>query len=71
MPSERRLHPVSILFGLGGQLRQFALPGLLVLVTAGSAGLDWQVWLLLLLVPYALVSGVTWRSAIVTRPTRW
>jgi len=56
MPSERRLHPVSILFGLGGQLRQFALPGLLVLVTAGSAGLDWQVWLLLLLVPYALVS---------------
>ena len=40
MPSEdRRLHPLSILFGLISELRSFALPGLLLLIGAGSAGL--------------------------------
>ncbi|HVS00961.1 MAG TPA: PH domain-containing protein [Thermoanaerobaculia bacterium] len=55
MPSERRLHPLSILFGLGSLLRSFALPGLAVLVTAGSAGWGWQAWLLWLLPLYAIV----------------
>lgn len=52
MPSERRLHPVSFLFQVGGQLRQLLVPGLVVLVGAGSAGLDWQAWLMLLVLPY-------------------
>ncbi len=56
MPSERRLHPLSFLFQVGGQLRQLVVPGLVVLVGAGSAGLDWQAWLTLLVFPYALVS---------------
>jgi putative membrane protein len=54
MLSDRRLHPYSILFGLGSELRQFLIPGLVVLVTAGTAGGDWQGWTLLFLIPYAL-----------------
>lgn len=61
-PSDRRLHPVSILFVLVAQLRQFALPGIVVLVTAGSAGLNWQVWPLLLVVPYTLVAILRYAS---------
>ena len=37
MPSEQRLHPISILFAFGGSLKAFALPGLLVLI-AGYVG---------------------------------
>jgi putative membrane protein len=54
MPSDRRLHPFSILFGLGSELRQFVIPGIVVLVTAGTAGGDWQAWTLLFLIPYGL-----------------
>lgn len=58
MPSERRLHPLSFLFDLSGQLQQFLVPGLLVLVGAGSAGWDWQAWLMVLLIPSAIVAVV-------------
>ena len=58
MPSERRLHPLSFLFDIAGQVRQLVVPGLVVLVGAGSAGLDWQGWLVLLVIPYAIVSIV-------------
>jgi putative membrane protein len=34
MPSEHRLHPSSILFALGGSLKAFALPALVVLLTS-------------------------------------
>jgi putative membrane protein len=54
MPSDRRLHPFSLLFGLGSELRQFVIPGIVVLVTAGTAGGDWQAWTLLFLIPYGL-----------------
>lgn len=54
MPSERRLHPLSFLFQVGGQLRQLLVPGLVVLVGAGSAGVDWQPWFMLLIVPYSV-----------------
>ncbi len=54
MPSDHRLHPFSILFGLGSELRQFLIPGTVVLVTAGTAGGDWQSWTLLLLIPYTV-----------------
>jgi putative membrane protein len=67
MPSEQRLHPASILFAFGGSLKQFALPGLVVLLTAGrsSGGPDgrigympanWELWMMLLLIPSALVA---------------
>jgi putative membrane protein len=56
MPSERRLHPLSFLFVIGGQVRQFAVPGVLVLLGAGSAGFDWQAWLTFVIVPYAVVA---------------
>ena len=51
MPSERRLHPLSFVFDIVGQVRQFVVPGLVVLVGAGSAGFDWQAWLVLLIIP--------------------
>lgn len=57
MPSDLRLHPLSILFGLVAQVRNFLLPGFVVLF-AGSQGWwgDWQRWAMLLVVPYAFVA---------------
>ena len=61
MPSDHRLHPLSILFGLAAQIRSFAIPGIVVLVTAGTTGWNWwdweawPVWMMPLLIPYALV----------------
>ena len=51
MPFENRLHPLSFLFDVGGQLKQLIVPGIVLLVGAGSAGFDWQAWLLVLVVP--------------------
>lgn len=62
MPSEHRLHPASLLFVLGGHLRNFLLPGLLFLVSAGSQGWDWEVWMMWLVVPLALASVVRYAS---------
>lgn len=56
MSSDRRLHPASFLFGIGAQIRGLAVPLIVVLFTAGRSGLGWQVWLLLLLVPYTIVA---------------
>jgi putative membrane protein len=62
MPSDHLLHPLSILFGLAKQVRSFAIPGLLVLFTAGTTGWDWRdweawpVWMMPLVIPYALVT---------------
>lgn len=58
MPSERRLHPLSFLFQIGGQLQQFVVPGLLLLFGARSAGMEWQGWIALALVPSALIAIV-------------
>jgi len=54
MPSEQRLHPVSILFSLASLARMFLIPGLLVLIGAGSAGWGWELWAMVLLIPYSL-----------------
>jgi putative membrane protein len=67
MPSEQRLHPISILFAFAGSLKAFALPGLLVLVAgrSSSGGADggfgglpanWEVWMMLFLIPAALIA---------------
>jgi len=53
MPSEHRLHPLSILFQLLTQLRALVVPLLVLIFGARSTGLEWQVWGLALLVPYA------------------
>ena len=38
MPSERRLHPASILFALSGSLKTFALPAVLLLFSSLRGG---------------------------------
>jgi len=54
--TEQRLHPLSILFRLAAQVRWFAVPGIVVLVTAGAVGWGWQVWLMPLVIPFAVLS---------------
>jgi putative membrane protein len=57
MSSERRLHPLSFLFAIGARLKDFALPLVLVIFTAGRSGIQtWQLWLLLFLIPTAIVA---------------
>ena len=58
MPFEGRLHPLSFLFDIGGQLKQLIVPAIVLLVGAGSAGFGWQAWLLVLVVPSAAISIV-------------
>ena len=47
--SDRRLHPVSLLFQLGSIARRILLPAILVLFVSGGRGLE--VWLGLLFLP--------------------
>jgi putative membrane protein len=61
-PSERRLHPLSILFGFADGVRRFALPSLFFLATAGFAGFAWQLLMLPLAVPYLFASTARYLS---------
>ncbi len=62
MPSEdRRLHPSSILFGLLGALRSFAVPGVLFLVGIGASW-AWQLWALPFLIPSLVLSSLRYFS---------
>lgn len=64
MPSDRKLHPLSILFGLAEQVRIFLIPGLLLLITSGRDGWSWNrwdweswpLWAMPLLIPYAIIT---------------
>jgi putative membrane protein len=56
MPSDERLHPLSILFGLAGQVKEFAVPLILLFVTAGSRGGSWEAWTGIFIVPYSLIA---------------
>ncbi|HSG40811.1 MAG TPA: PH domain-containing protein [Thermoanaerobaculia bacterium] len=69
MPSDRRLHPLSILFGLVRQTRTILGPGLLFLFLGSRSGGgwggrwggdwmggDWQLWAMLLVIPYTFVA---------------
>lgn len=58
MPSEHRLHPASFLFAVGGQLKNFLLPGLVVLFTAGVSGANWEIWLMTLVVPVSVFAFI-------------
>jgi putative membrane protein len=55
MPSDLRLHPASVIFGLGAQIREFAVP-LLVGLVAGSRFGSFDVWGLPLVGIYAAVA---------------
>ncbi len=62
MDSDRRLHPSAPLFALSAQLRALLIPGLLALFAARSASSRWEVWAMILLVPYALYASVACRA---------
>ena len=53
MPSERRLHPLSILFNVGKRMTAMLLPLVVVLAGRGSDEDWWSVYALALLLPYA------------------
>jgi putative membrane protein len=62
MPSEHRLHPSSIVFSFAGQLKNFAVPAILVLFGVRGSGGDWEQWLALLLIPNTLVAVLRYLS---------
>ena len=63
MPSEERLHPVSILFSFGRSLKAFALPGLVGLVIAvRQPGPNVDAWMMLFLIPAAAFAVVRYLS---------
>lgn len=51
MPSDQRFHPLTMLFALGGELRNFLAPILFATFTARSRGGDVENWLLLFMIP--------------------
>lgn len=55
MPSDQRFHPLTILFALGGELRNFLLPAVFATMTA-SRGNEVERFLLVFLVPGAVVA---------------
>jgi putative membrane protein len=54
MPSERRLHPLSIFFNIGKRMTAMLLPLVVVLAGRGSNEDWWSVYALGLLLPYAV-----------------
>jgi putative membrane protein len=64
MQSERRLHPASIVFWLGGQVRRLILPLAIGGVSAGRWGLTWPIMIGLILLPvtiYSVIRYLTFR----------
>ena len=55
MPSDRRFHPLTILFALGGELRNFLLPAVFATITA-SKGNEAERFFLVFLVPGAIMA---------------
>jgi putative membrane protein len=58
MVSERRLHPVSFLFALGGHAKELLLPSLFVLISARSGRGNWETWAMVFIVPFAIGAAV-------------
>jgi putative membrane protein len=57
MPSDRRFHPLTVLFALGGELRNFIAPILFASFTARSRGGDMQNWFLIFMIPSVLIAA--------------
>jgi putative membrane protein len=55
---ERRLHPASFVFSMGQHLKALLVPGAAVIFTAGTSGRDWELWLMVLLIPYTIAAVV-------------
>lgn len=53
MPSERRLHPTSIIFQIGKQFGAFALPLLFLFIGLGSDEDRWEAYAAIFILPYA------------------
>jgi putative membrane protein len=63
MPSEQRLHPASMLFSFGKSLKAFAVPGLVgLLIATRRPGPNFDGWLMVLLIPAAIVAIVRYLS---------
>ena len=58
MASERRLHPASFLFALGGHAKQLLVPGIVLLISARSGSESWETWAMVLIVPFAIAAAV-------------
>jgi putative membrane protein len=56
MPSERRLHPASMLFALWQQAQNLLLPGLVLVFGARRSDWGWETWAMLGFLPVALAS---------------
>lgn len=56
MPSDRRLHPLSILFNIGRQFAAIALPLVLIVVGRGTDEDRWNVYALVFLIPYTAIA---------------
>lgn len=63
MPSDRRFHPLTVLFALGGELRTFLVPAILATMTARSRGRGAETWFLIFLLPgLAMAAARYWFS---------
>ncbi len=58
MASERRLHPASFFFALGGHAKQLLVPGVFVLISARSGSENWETWAMVFIVPFAITAAV-------------
>lgn len=57
MPSDQRFHPLTVLFALGGELRNFLAPILFASFTARSRGGDIENWLLIFMIPSVVIAA--------------
>lgn len=63
MPSDQRFHPLTVLFALGGELRNFLAPIVFATFTARSRGGDIENWLLIFMIPsFAIAAARYWFS---------
>ena len=62
MPSDRRLHPLSILFGIIRQFGAMVVPLVLIIIGRGTDEDWWNVYALILIVPFAGIAVARYLS---------
>ncbi len=63
MPSDHRFHPLTVLFALAGELRNFLMPIVFATFTARSRGGDIENWLVIFMIPaFAMAAARYWVS---------